>query len=1201
MLYMVADDNPGGIEQDIYTNVKDAERAGGSDDNVNVVVMLDGKYMITQATLGNGALQGDAATTGLTWQFQLGSAQDTATCKKNDKDVYEGVCYITMLNQPQENPLLAEQNMGDPNTLKGFINWAKTNYSAEKYALIIGGHGGGWRGIGFDATWDGCTKNQQGNCVNPDPLYMGELSTALTGSTLELIGFDACLMAMTEVAYQVRPYANYMVASEEIGPDEGWPFEQWVGNLKANAQQWTGLDLATDIVRQYGMFYGSPNPGNPDQQRDPIHTLSAINEAKLPDLVTAVSSFAKDLTAANDDFQTHDTPADNVQNRILLNASKDLSNSSDPGVERYGYYYLMDLGNFASRIKGDPGVPNQYKGNIDAFLGALNKSVIAKVQGKCRPQATGLSIFMPLTRTRPVRNVVDPCTNTALTNRSYDNITAGVDTGDSQKTTYAANIYKLPLQAQDPETKQPLQAPRQFPRLPAPNFLFATETQWPAFLQRFYRPVANNHILQGANPDGSVVMPISMPSGQDEITVSPGARVSFSGAGSSSADTPYKLPLHWMWDFDDQTKSCNPCIAPYDKEQINPGADAAFVANDHMDADRTGTADATNNQKDADAQFVNHVFCQEVRDYIVTLNVWDDNHTFNIANPDHSSTYPDASYVHIQTAGHTSVVHCRAVTAASIAATSGTPQSANVNTAFSTPLQATVTDAAGKPVSGVQVMFTAPTSGPGALFGGQSTTTVATDAQGHATATITANSLAGGPYAVVASAANVTGSAIFVLANASTVVVNPNTLVFTSEINQAAPSGQTVQVAATVGWTVSSSASWLSSSPASGSASGPTTVSVNPAGLATGVYTGSISITGSDGSVAVVLVTYTITDKPALVITPHTLVFTTGNNTVAPAAQTLTATSTSRTITYRISAQVSTPSGGTWLQVSSAQGQTTGSMTVRANPEGLSQGVYAGSVVFTPAERGLNPVAAPVTLIVGTVVEPTILAVVNGASFQPGGAPRAIMTIFGTNLSDATYQATSYPLPAQLGPTTVTVNGLPAPLFYVSPTQINSQMSSGIEGTEAQIVVSNQAAVSSGALRASPQQTVTLTAVDPGLFVTPDRRASALNGDLSPHTPATPVPAGGYIILFISGAGPITPPLPDGTAAPLSPLSLINAPLQVTIGGQPAQVTYQGVAPGFAGLEQLNVIVPPGLTPGDQPAFVTINGVPSNAGLIRVK
>src|SRR5262249_50715883 len=188
----------------------------------------------------------------------------------------------------------------------------------------------------------------------------------------------------------------------------------------------------------------------------------------------------------------------------------------------------------------------------------------------------------------------------------------------------------------------------------------------------------------------------------------------------------------------------------------------------------------------------------------------------------------------------------------------------------------------------------------------------------------------------------------------STIAVNPNTLAFTSEINQAAPSGQTVQITATVSWTTSSSASWLSASPASGSASGPITVSVNPAGLAVGVYTGSIRISGSDGSVAVVLLTYTITDKPALVITPPSLVFSTSSNAVAPAAQTLTATSTSRTITYRVSAQVSTPSGGAWIQVSPAQGQTTGSVTVSANPAGLSQGVYDGSVVFTPAESGLN-------------------------------------------------------------------------------------------------------------------------------------------------------------------------------------------------------------------------------------------------------
>src|SRR5205823_1829366 len=129
----------------------------------------------------------------------------------------------------------------------------------------------------------------------------------------------------------------------------------------------------------------------------------------------------------------------------------------------------------------------------------------------------------------------------------------------------------------------------------------------------------------------------------------------------------------------------------------------------------------------------------------------------------------------------------------------------------------------------------------------------------------------------------------------------------------------------------------------------------------------------------------------------------------------------------------------------------------------------------------------------------------------------------------------------------------------------------------------------------------TLTMVDPGLFVTRDLRAAALNGDLSPHTPVTPIAAGSYVILYLTGEGSLSPPVSDGIAAPPSPLSLITGDVQVTIGGKLAMVTYQGIAPGFAGLAQLNVIVPSGLSPGDQSVVVTINGVPSNTGLITVR
>ena len=91
------------------------------------------------------------------------------------------------------------------------------------------------------------------------------------------------------------------------------------------------------------------------------------------------------------------------------------------------------------------------------------------------------------------------------------------------------------------------------------------------------------------------------------------------------------------------------------------------------------------------------------------------------------------------------------------------------------------------------------------------------------------------------------------------------------------------------------------------------------------------------------------------------------------------------------------------------------------------------------------------------------------------------------------------------------------------------------------------------------------------------------------------------MILFATGEGPVTPAVPDGTPAPVNPLSIVNAPVQVTIGGKSAQVTYQGLAPGYAGLAQINAIVPSGLTPGDQTVFITINGIPSNSGVITVK
>jgi len=343
------------------------------------------------------------------------------------------------------------------------------------------------------------------------------------------------------------------------------------------------------------------------------------------------------------------------------------------------------------------------------------------------------------------------------------------------------------------------------------------------------------------------------------------------------------------------------------------------------------------------------------------------------------------------------------------------------------------------------------------------------------------------------------------------------------------------------------------------------------------------------------------------VITPPLLTFVTPVNTITPAPQTLQTISSAGLINYRVTVQVSTPSGGSWLSASPGAGQTPGSVQVSINPAGLSQGIYNGSVVFTPTDTSINSVAVPITLLLGcgqggcNGLPATIISVVNAASFHPGGAPGAAMTIFGVSLSDKPYQAQSYPLPTQLGPTTVTVNGNPVPLYYVSPTQINFQMPSGAPAANVQVSVNTGSTNASIRLLAAPPHTSELTVVDPGLFVSAGNRAAALNQDLSVLTPATPLAAGALVLLYFTGQGPISPPLADGTAAPADPLSLINGTVGVTVGGKAAEVVYAGVAPGFAGLSQINAVIPSGLAPGDQPVFISINGVSSNAGLITVK
>ncbi|MCK4241048.1 MAG: hypothetical protein KAX30_05440 [Candidatus Atribacteria bacterium] len=152
---------------------------------------------------------------------------------------------------------LGELNMGDPQTLVDFASWAITTYPAKKYLLVIWNHGGGFRspspGLTKDIAWD---------YTSGDKITMPELEYALLAISaqiekkIDIVGMDACLMAMTEVAYQIKDYADILVASEENEPGDGWPYDTILSQLVVNPTT-SPEQLATDIVDKYIYSYPS--------------------------------------------------------------------------------------------------------------------------------------------------------------------------------------------------------------------------------------------------------------------------------------------------------------------------------------------------------------------------------------------------------------------------------------------------------------------------------------------------------------------------------------------------------------------------------------------------------------------------------------------------------------------------------------------------------------------------------------------------------------------------------------------------------------------------------------------------------------------------------------------------------------------------------------------------------------------------------
>ena len=261
-------------------------------------------------------------------------------------------------------------------------------------------------------------------------------------------------------------------------------------------------------------------------------------------------------------------------------------------------------------------------------------------------------------------------------------------------------------------------------------------------------------------------------------------------------------------------------------------------------------------------------------------------------------------------------------------------------------------------------------------------------------------------------------------------------------------------------------------------------------------------------------------------------------------------------------------------------------------------------------------------------VASALTSIQDAASYQTGAiAPGSWIAVYGTNLTDATQgnngtdfpfahcylcNVLNQPLPMGIDGAAFSFDttnlSVPGRFSYVSPGQLNVQIPWELTGQTSAVVKSIVN------YTYSPTQTFQLAQYSPGFFQVPigSANAAAENPDYSIVTASNPATRGSYVQLFMNGLGPVNctagPPSctsnnqpADGFGAPSSPLAKTAATPIVTIGGQPANVLFSGLAPGFASLYQVNVDVPANIATGRQPITFSIGGVSAPAAYLFVK
>ncbi len=277
---------------------------------------------------------------------------------------------------------LGSQDMTKGENLRSFIEWGVETYPAESYHLVFWDHGGGPLG-GF-----GVDTNYSLYDTMPTPTMIEAIKGAqrTTGVKLDLVGFDACLMASAEIAYLLQPSAHYLVASEDVEPGAGWDWEPYLRHLADNPDS-NAVSAGKAIIDGYVVKM--------ENSFNNMITLSLVDLSKMPALMDSLNDMAATVLSK----LNHPDAAQSTQSwadfAYVRRTSHDFQTS---------WFYnnatdLVDIGDFVT--KPQLAMLDVTDDQIQTMQKALEDAVIYNRFGSRLWQASGLTLYSPLVSVKP--------------------------------------------------------------------------------------------------------------------------------------------------------------------------------------------------------------------------------------------------------------------------------------------------------------------------------------------------------------------------------------------------------------------------------------------------------------------------------------------------------------------------------------------------------------------------------------------------------------------------------------------------------------------------------------------------------------------------------------------------------------------------------------------------------------------------------